>query len=137
VEEVVYVEAGHPPEQKQSVFAVTPVILPFGINQPYQPFQPAAESGAQYARRPPGLSRKTRSYGLISIPAPRWPESWARNCWFTNCVDEHSAYKGFDPETVKAIEKELLAKTDITFVTAQGLYQDKAPLCREIQSFPQ
>lgn len=53
-----------------------------------------------------------------------------------DCVDEHSAYKGFDPETVKAIEKELLAKTDIVFVTAQGLYQDKAPLCKEIHLSP-
>ncbi|MGE5417797.1 MAG: glycosyltransferase [Acidobacteriota bacterium] len=53
-----------------------------------------------------------------------------------DCVDEHSAYQGFDPETVKALERKLLAKADIVFVTAQGLYNDKAPLCEEIHLLP-
>lgn len=53
-----------------------------------------------------------------------------------DCVDEHSAYQGFDPDTVKAMERELLSKADIVFCTAQGLYEDKKPYSREIYHSP-
>lgn len=53
-----------------------------------------------------------------------------------DCVDEHSAYQGFDPDTVRAIERDLLARADIVFVTARGLYRDKEPYCREIHYSP-
>jgi glycosyltransferase involved in cell wall biosynthesis len=53
-----------------------------------------------------------------------------------DCVDEHSEYKGFNPAVVRAMEKELLGKADMVFVTAQGLYRDKAPYCREIHLSP-
>lgn len=53
-----------------------------------------------------------------------------------DCVDEHSEYKGFNPEAVRAMERELLGRADIVFVTAQGLYRDKKPFCREIHLSP-
>ena len=53
-----------------------------------------------------------------------------------DCVDEHSAYKGFNPDTVKEMERDLLGQSDVVFVTAQGLYRDKAPYCREIYLLP-
>ena len=53
-----------------------------------------------------------------------------------DCVDEHSEYKGFNPRAVRAMESELLRQANIVFVTAQGLYRDKAPLCNEIHLSP-
>lgn len=53
-----------------------------------------------------------------------------------DCVDEHSEYKGFNPEAVRTMEKELLRQADIVFVTARGLYRDKEPFCREIHLSP-
>jgi len=53
-----------------------------------------------------------------------------------DCVDEHSEYKGFNPQAVREMERELLGLADIVFVTAQGLYRDKAPFCREIHLSP-
>jgi glycosyltransferase involved in cell wall biosynthesis len=53
-----------------------------------------------------------------------------------DCVDEHSAYQGFNPQTVKALERRLMARADIVFVTAQGLYQDKKEYCQEIYLSP-
>lgn len=43
-----------------------------------------------------------------------------------DCVDEHSAFQGFDPELVREMEIELLQKSDLVFVTAQPLYDDKS-----------
>lgn len=42
-----------------------------------------------------------------------------------DCVDEHSAYTGFNKDAVQAMEHELLAQCDIVFTTAQGLYEEK------------
>ena len=53
-----------------------------------------------------------------------------------DCVDEHSEDQGFNPRAVRAMERELLGKADLVFVTAQGLYRDKAPYCREIYLSP-
>jgi glycosyltransferase involved in cell wall biosynthesis len=53
-----------------------------------------------------------------------------------DCVDEHSAYQGFNPQAVKAMERELLEQSDLVFVTAQGLYEDKQQWCREIYLSP-
>ncbi len=53
-----------------------------------------------------------------------------------DCVDEHSAYTGFRPATVASLEKKLLQKADIVFVTAKGLYQAKKPYCKEIHLIP-
>jgi len=53
-----------------------------------------------------------------------------------DCVDEHSAYQGFNPEAVKAMERELLGQCDLVFVTARGLYEDKKDYCREIYLSP-
>lgn len=53
-----------------------------------------------------------------------------------DCVDEHSAYTGFRAETVLALEKRLLACSDIVFVTARGLYETKKDFCREIHLVP-
>ncbi len=53
-----------------------------------------------------------------------------------DCVDEHSEYQGFNPRAVRAMERELLQKADIVFVTAGGLYRDKEPFCREIYLSP-
>lgn len=53
-----------------------------------------------------------------------------------DCVDEHSAYTGFRPATVWVLEKRLLRRADIVFVTAQGLYETKKPHCREIHLIP-
>jgi len=53
-----------------------------------------------------------------------------------DCVDEHSAYEGFNPSLVKAMERRLLSRCDIVFCTARGLYEDKAPYCREIHLSP-
>lgn len=53
-----------------------------------------------------------------------------------DCVDEHSAYSGFRAETVWEMEKRLLAKADIVFTTAGGLYEKRKPFCREIHLIP-
>jgi glycosyltransferase involved in cell wall biosynthesis len=42
-----------------------------------------------------------------------------------DCVDEHSAFLGFDPETVKGMERELIKKSDLVFTTALPLFEDK------------
>ncbi|QGU00484.1 hypothetical protein SYNTR_1890 [Candidatus Syntrophocurvum alkaliphilum] len=53
-----------------------------------------------------------------------------------DCVDEHSAYDGFNAKLVKAMEKRLLKESDMVFCTARGLYEDKKPYCREIYLSP-
>ncbi|MGI5911226.1 MAG: glycosyltransferase [Syntrophomonadaceae bacterium] len=49
-----------------------------------------------------------------------------------DCVDEHSAFQGFNPRLVKAMEIELLQKSDLVLVTAQPLYNDKARYAQQI-----
>jgi len=49
-----------------------------------------------------------------------------------DCVDEHSAFLGFNPDVVKEMEISLLKKADIVFVTAQPLYNDKSKYTKNI-----
>jgi glycosyltransferase involved in cell wall biosynthesis len=49
-----------------------------------------------------------------------------------DCVDEHSAYEGFNPSLVKAMERQLLKSCDLVFCTARGLYESKKPYCERI-----
>lgn len=49
-----------------------------------------------------------------------------------DCVDEHSAFQGFNPQLVKEMERELLKRSDLVLVTAQPLYEDKSSYAREI-----
>lgn len=49
-----------------------------------------------------------------------------------DCVDEHSAYDGFNAKLVKDMERKLLQRCDIVFCTARGLYEDKQAYCKEI-----
>jgi len=44
-----------------------------------------------------------------------------------DCVDEHSAFQGFNAALVRQMEIELLQKADLVLVTAQPLYDDKSP----------
>ncbi len=53
-----------------------------------------------------------------------------------DCVDEHSAYDGFNPRLVKAMERKLLARCDLVFCTARGLYESKKEFCKEIYLSP-
>ncbi len=53
-----------------------------------------------------------------------------------DCVDDHAAYTGWRPETITALEERLLARADVVFVTARGLYEAKKDLCREIHLIP-
>lgn len=53
-----------------------------------------------------------------------------------DCVDEHSAYEGFNPRLVKAMERRLMEQCDIVFCTARGLYDSKKRFCREIYLSP-
>lgn len=44
-----------------------------------------------------------------------------------DCVDEHSEYRGFiNKNTMLTMERELIKKCDIVFVTAEGLYDSKS-----------
>lgn len=49
-----------------------------------------------------------------------------------DCVDEHSAFQGFNPDLVRQMEIELLQRSDLVLVTAQPLYDDKSRYAREI-----
>lgn len=49
-----------------------------------------------------------------------------------DCVDEHSAFQGFNPLVVNKMEQELLGRSDLVLVTAQPLYEDKAPYANNI-----
>ncbi len=49
-----------------------------------------------------------------------------------DCVDEHSAYAGFNPKLVKAMERKLLQSCDLVFCTARGLYESKQAYARRI-----
>ncbi|MBC7076363.1 MAG: glycosyltransferase [Syntrophomonadaceae bacterium] len=49
-----------------------------------------------------------------------------------DCVDEHSAFQGFDPRVVSGMEIDLLQKSDLVFVTAQPLYEDKSRYAENI-----
>ena len=53
-----------------------------------------------------------------------------------DCVDEHSAYEGFNPRLVQAMERRLMERCDIVFCTARGLYESKKRFCREIYLSP-
>lgn len=49
-----------------------------------------------------------------------------------DCVDEHSAFQGFNPAVVSQMEQELLQRSDLVLATAQPLYEDKAPYAKNI-----
>ncbi len=49
-----------------------------------------------------------------------------------DCVDEHSAYDGFNARLVKSMERKLLQRCDLVFCTARGLYESKQAYCKEI-----
>ncbi|KUG04977.1 glycosyltransferase [hydrocarbon metagenome] len=49
-----------------------------------------------------------------------------------DCVDEHSAYEGFNAPLVKNMERKLLQRCDLVFCTARGLYESKQAHCKEI-----
>jgi glycosyltransferase involved in cell wall biosynthesis len=49
-----------------------------------------------------------------------------------DCVDEHSAFQGFNPRLVKEMEIELLKQSDLVLVTAQPLYDDKCSYARDM-----
>lgn len=54
-----------------------------------------------------------------------------------DCVDEHSEYTGLINKNVMLeAERELLARCDLVFVTAPGLYQSKKKYAREIHLLP-
>lgn len=54
-----------------------------------------------------------------------------------DCVDEHSEYTGFiNKETVHGMENELMARCDMVFVTAQGLYDAKKDAAKTIYFLP-
>ncbi len=54
-----------------------------------------------------------------------------------DCVDEHSAYTGFISKTVMTeMERELMGKCDIVFVTAKGLYDAKKDYAETIYFLP-
>ncbi|MGR6837140.1 glycosyltransferase [Syntrophomonas erecta] len=49
-----------------------------------------------------------------------------------DCVDEHSAFQGFDPRVVREMEIGLLRCSDVVFTTAQPLYNDKKQFTDQI-----
>lgn len=54
-----------------------------------------------------------------------------------DCVDEHSEYTGFiNKATMIDMEKNLMRKCDLVFVTAQGLFDTKKQYAREIYFSP-
>lgn len=54
-----------------------------------------------------------------------------------DCVDEHSEFTGLiDREAVLAMERDLLAGSDLVFTTAPGLYEAKKPYARNIYLVP-
>ncbi|MHB8170623.1 MAG: glycosyltransferase [Thermincolia bacterium] len=54
-----------------------------------------------------------------------------------DCVDEHSEYTGLiDKTTMLEMEKKLLGKSDVVFVTAPGLYEAKKEKARRIFYLP-
>jgi glycosyltransferase involved in cell wall biosynthesis len=54
-----------------------------------------------------------------------------------DCVDEHSEYTGFiNKDTMTTMERDLMSKCDIVFVTAQGLYDSKKDYADTIYFLP-
>lgn len=54
-----------------------------------------------------------------------------------DCVDEHSEYTGFiNKDTMTTMERDLMGKCDLVFVTAQGLYDSKKDYASEIHFSP-
>jgi glycosyltransferase involved in cell wall biosynthesis len=54
-----------------------------------------------------------------------------------DCVDEHSEFPGLvGREAVLAMERELLGRSDLVFVTAGGLFESKKPYARHIYLLP-
>ncbi len=54
-----------------------------------------------------------------------------------DCVDEHSEYTGFiNKTTVTEMERELMSRCDLVFVTARGLYEAKKNYARAIYFLP-
>lgn len=54
-----------------------------------------------------------------------------------DCVDEHSEYTGLiNKQVMTDMERDLIAKCDIVFVTAPGLYEDKKDFAKVIYYLP-
>lgn len=54
-----------------------------------------------------------------------------------DCVDEHTEYTGLiNKAVVTELERELMSRCDLVFVTAQGLYNSKKSYAREIYFSP-
>lgn len=61
----------------------------------------------------------------------------SRKILLYDCVDEHSEYTGFiNKETMTEMERDLMQKCELTFVTAKGLYEAKKDYAREIYFSP-
>ncbi len=54
-----------------------------------------------------------------------------------DCVDEHSEYTGLiNKDVMTQMERQLMAKCDMVFVTAPGLYEDKKDFAKNIYYLP-
>ncbi len=53
-----------------------------------------------------------------------------------DCVDEHGAFPGYDPQIVAAMEERLVQKADVVFASARELYQRRKDRAREIHLIP-
>lgn len=50
-----------------------------------------------------------------------------------DCVDDHSAFPGLiDPRLVRQMEKRLIGQSDVTFVTARSLYEERRDWSRNL-----
>ncbi len=117
----------------ENIWLLTPpVVLPFGSRLPGVNLinQGIIAGSIKAAMRELGFSRSilwTYLHTSCHLMG-RLDESFL----IYDCVDEHSAYDGFNPQLVKAMERKLLQSCDLVFCTAKGLYESKQAYCKKI-----
>lgn len=76
-----------------------------------------------------GANEKPIQVWSFAPDVPYLVGQFNEECFLYYCVDEHSQFKGVDPESILKAEAELMDRADLVITTSAALYQSKRSRC--------
>lgn len=73
----------------------------------------------------PGANEKPIQVWSFAPDVPFLVGKFNEECFLYYCVDEHSQFKGVDPESIVKAEAELMDRADVVITTSEALFQSK------------
>lgn len=119
----------------ENMTVVTPLVLPL----------PGNRAAMELNRRLLVRQIRTVLRGLPERPVQLWSFApdvdfllgrFDEECAVYYCVDEFSAFEGYDREAIQAAEARLAAKADLVVTTSTALYESKRPLNPNVMLVP-